>query len=190
MPLNIAVHVGDGKQRKEFERQVAERGLEKFFSFLGLRNDVPHILACCDIAVLPSEAEGLPNAVLEYMAAGLPTVASRVGGNAEIVQDGKTGLLVPPQDSYALAEALLRLLRNPDFAAGMGMKGRECVAAHFSFQRMVENTDQLYTELLRSKVRGDLACVRQFAEFLLAVADRKRLDLIAANLGGQRGNRA
>jgi len=150
-PKTRFVLVGDGKQRKEFERQVAERGLEKFFSFLGLRNDVPHILACCDIAVLPSEAEGLPNAVLEYMAAGLPTVASRVGGNAEIVQDGKTGLLVPPQDSYALAEALLRLLRNPDFAAGMGMKGRECVAAHFSFQRMVENTDQLYTELLRSR---------------------------------------
>jgi glycosyltransferase involved in cell wall biosynthesis len=67
------------------------------------------------------------------------------------VQDRKTGLLVPPQDSYALAEALLRLLRNPDFAAGMGMKGRECVAAHFSFQRMVENTDQLYTELLLSR---------------------------------------
>jgi glycosyltransferase involved in cell wall biosynthesis len=150
-PKTRFVLVGDGKQRKEFERQVAERGLEKFFSFLGLRNDVPHILACCDIAVLPSEAEGLPNAVLEYMAAGLPTVASRVGGNAEIVQDGKTGLLVPPQDSYALAEALLRLLRNPDFAAGMGMKGRECVAAHFSFQRMVENTDQLYTELLLSR---------------------------------------
>ena len=87
--------------------------------------------------------------MLEYLAAGLPTVASRVGGNAEILQDGKTGLLVPPQDFSALAEAVLRLLRNPDFADGLGKNGREYVASHFSFQRMVENTDQLYTELLR-----------------------------------------
>ena len=94
------VLVGDGAQRKAFEQRVAELGLETHFSFLGLRDDVPRILACCDIAVLPSRVEGLPNAVLEYLAAGLPTVASRVGGNAEIVQDGKTGLLVPPRGLF------------------------------------------------------------------------------------------
>lgn len=145
------VLVGDGAGKKDFERQVAELGLGKHFSFLGRRGDVPRILGCCDIAVLPSRAEGLSNAVLEYLAAGLPTVASRVGGNAEIVEDGKTGLLVPPQDSSALAEALLRLIRDPDFAARLGKNGREYVASHFSFQRMIENTDQLYTELLRSR---------------------------------------
>jgi L-malate glycosyltransferase len=143
--------VGDGTQRANFERQVTERGLQANFSFLGRREDVPQILACCDIAVLPSKAEGLPNAVLEYLAAGLPTVASRVGGNCEIVQDGVTGLLVPPGNSAALAEALLRLLHDPNAAVSMGARAREFVSAHFSFQRMIEKTDQLYSELLRSR---------------------------------------
>ncbi len=142
--------VGDGALRKDFEGQVAALGLERHFLFLGRREDVPRILSCCDIAVLPSKAEGLPNAVLEYLAAGLPTVASRVGGNAEIVQDGKSGLLIPPEDSSALAEALLRLLRYPGVAASLG-KNALAHAAEFSFQRMIENTDQLYTELLRSR---------------------------------------
>jgi glycosyltransferase involved in cell wall biosynthesis len=150
-PQTRFVLVGDGEQRKDFERQVADLGLGEHVLFLGRRDDVPRILSCCDIGVLPSKAEGLPNAVLEYLAAGLPTVASRVGGNAEIVQDGKTGLLVPPQDSSALAEALLRLMRNPDLAAILGKNGREYVVTHFSFQRMLENTDGLYTELLRSR---------------------------------------
>jgi glycosyltransferase involved in cell wall biosynthesis len=101
--------------------------------------------------VLPSKAEGLPNAVLEYLAAGLPTVATRVGGNAEILRDGQTGLLVPPEDSAALAEALLRFLREPEFAARLGTKGREYVVSEFSVQRMVSNTDQLYSELLRAR---------------------------------------
>jgi L-malate glycosyltransferase len=148
-PQTRFVLVGDGAQRETFEQQVEELGLGERFSFLGHRDDVPRILACCDIAVLPSRAEGLPNAVLEYLAAGLPTVASRVGGNAEIVEDGKTGLLVIPQDSSTLAEAVLRLLRNPEFADRLRNNGREYVASHFSFQRMVENTEQLYTELLR-----------------------------------------
>ena len=143
--------VGDGSERKNLERQVAELGLEGHFSFLGRRDDVPRVLGCCDIAVLPSKAEGLPNAVLEYLAVGLPTVASRVGGNAEIVQDGKTGMLVPPEDSAALAEALLRLLRDPELAASLAKNGREYVASEFSFQRMIQNTDQLYTELLQSR---------------------------------------
>ncbi len=143
--------VGDGAQRKDFERQVTQLGVEKHFCFLGRRDDVPEILACCDIAVLPSRSEGLPNAVLEYLAAGLPTVASSVGGNAEIVNHGKTGLLVPPEDSGALAEALLRLLRDPEVAATLGNNGREYVASHFSFERMMRTTEELYGELLRSR---------------------------------------
>jgi L-malate glycosyltransferase len=150
-PETRFVLVGDGDKRKDFERQVAELGLDQYFLFLGRRNDVPRILACCDIGVLPSRAEGLPNAVLEYLAAGLPTVATRVGGNAEILQEGKTGLLVPPEDSAALAEALLRLLRDPEFAARLGKNGREYAASEFSVQRMIANTDQLYTELLRAR---------------------------------------
>ena len=143
--------VGDGIQREEFEAQVARLGLKERFEFLGLRDDVPRILSCCDVAVSPSKAEGLPNAVLEYLAAGLPTVATRVGGNVEIIQDGKNGLLVSPNDSSELAGALLRLLRDPAFAAELGRNGREFVASQFSFERLVENTDEFYSELLRSR---------------------------------------
>ena len=143
--------VGDGQRRNIFEQQISRLGLEKYFLFLGRRNDVPQILGCCDIGVLPSQAEGLPNAVLEYLAASLPTIASRVGGNFEIIQDGKTGLLVPPNDAGALAEAILRFLRDPGYAAEVGNNGRAYVAAEFSFQRLIEKTDQMYTELLRSR---------------------------------------
>jgi glycosyltransferase involved in cell wall biosynthesis len=150
-PATRFLLVGDGARRKDFEFQVAQLGLEKHFHFLGRRDDVPRILACCDIAVLPSRAEGLPNAILEYLSAGLPTVASRVGGNVEIIRENETGLLVPPEDSPALAQALLRLLRDSALAATLGKNGREFVAAEFSFQRMIEKTDQLYTELLHSR---------------------------------------
>ncbi len=150
-PNTRFVLVGDGALRKEFEAKVAEKGLSRHFFFLGHRDDVPRILGCCDLAVLPSKAEGLPNAVLEYLAVGLPTVASRVGGNAEIIKDGKTGLLVPARDSSALAEAILRLLRDPELAAGLGKNGCEYVASEFSYRRMLENTDRLYTELLRAR---------------------------------------
>jgi L-malate glycosyltransferase len=142
---------GDGAQRAEFERQVADAGLMRNFSFLGRRDDVPKILASCDVAVLPSKAEGLPNAVLEYLAAGLPTIASRVGGNAEIIEDGKNGILIPPQDSTALAAALLRLLRDPAFAMGLGKRGQDYVISQFSFQKLIADTDQLYSELLRAR---------------------------------------
>ena len=80
-----------------------------------------------------------------------PTIASRVGGNVEIIQEGKTGLLVPPDEPSALAAALLRLLRDPSFAAELGRDGRNFVSAEFSFKRMIEKTDQMYTELLQSR---------------------------------------
>ena len=93
----------------------------------------------------------LPNAVLEYLATGLPTIATRVGGNAEIIQDGNNGLLVPAEDSAALANATLRLLRDATFSASLGQNGRDFVLREFSFARLIDKTDQLYTELLRSR---------------------------------------
>lgn len=142
---------GDGERRKSLEEHISRTGLEKHFLFLGRRSDVPRILSCCDLGVLPSAAEGLPNSVLEYLAAGLATIASRVGGNVEVVQHGKTGLLVPPEDSSALAGAILQMLRDPGWAAELGRNGRVCVSAEFSFERMIEKTDQMYTELLHSR---------------------------------------
>ena len=121
------------------------------FFFLGRRSDVPDVLTSCDIAVLPSRAEGLPNAVLEYMAAGLPTVVSRVGGNSELVQDGVTGLLVPSEDSGAIADALLRLLRDPELARRMASNGRRMAVESYGFDRLIREVDELYTELLERR---------------------------------------
>ena len=143
--------VGDGAARKDFEGQVAALGLQANVIFLGRRSDVPEILACCDVAVLPSMAEGLPNAVLEYLAAGLPTIASNVGGNAEVIQNDASGLLVPPGDAGALAQALLKVLRDPELARRLASAGQEHVRRNFSFERMIEQVDQLYTELLERR---------------------------------------
>lgn len=147
-PTTRFVLAGDGKERFRFERQVAELGLERNILFVGCRGDIPKILACCDIAVLPSRAEGLPNAVLEYMAAGLPTIVSRVGGNAELVEDGVTGLLVPPEDSSALSDALLKLLRDPELARRIAEGGHQFTIRNFSFERLLREVDELYSELL------------------------------------------
>lgn len=147
-PNTQFVLAGDGAARAEFEAQVAKLGLQNNFMFLGRRDDVPDLLASCDIAVLPSRAEGLPNAVLEYMASGLPTIASRVGGNAELVEDDVTGLLVPPEDSEALASALGRLLREPELARRIAASGQKMATENYSFERLIRQTDALYTELL------------------------------------------
>src|SRR5215472_15029558 len=135
-PKTRFVFAGDGALRPTLERQVFNLGLQSNFVFLGRRSDVPDVLASCDIGVLPSRAEGLPNAVLEYMAAGLPTIASRVGGNRELVQEGVTGLLVPPQDADALRDALLRLLRDEQLSARIAGNGRRMATQQFSFERL------------------------------------------------------
>jgi glycosyltransferase involved in cell wall biosynthesis len=145
------VFAGDGEMRDQFEKQARDLGLQSHFLFLGRRNDVPDVLASCDIAVLPSRAEGLPNAVLEYMAAGLPAIVSRVGGNAELVQDGVNGLLVPAEDTGALSAALLRLLREPGMARTMAESGQRMAVENYSFDRLIREVDALYTELLERR---------------------------------------
>jgi glycosyltransferase involved in cell wall biosynthesis len=148
------VLVGDGGQRKDFEAAAQAAGVGANFMFLGRRNDVADILAACDIAVLPSAAEGMPNAVLEYMAAGLPVVASAVGGNLEVIAEGATGLLVPPGDAEALGQALLRLLADDVLALRVARKGRELVEQRFSFERLTREVGALYEELLQAKGRA------------------------------------
>ena len=145
------VFAGDGELRPTFAAQVAQLGLESTFKFLGRRSDIPEILASCDLAVLPSRAEGLPNAVLEYMAAGLPTIASRVGGMAELIQDGVTGLLVPAEDANALAGALLQFLRDPEQARQIAKNGQRFAVENFSFERLIREIDELYGELLERR---------------------------------------
>jgi glycosyltransferase involved in cell wall biosynthesis len=117
--------------------------------FLGLRRDVAEILSGCDIAILPSLVEGLPNAVLEYMAAQLPTIATCVGGSAELIEDGKTGILVPPKNSTALSDALLLLLRDSSLAGRLALDARGFAIRNFSFEKLLTEVDALYSELLQ-----------------------------------------
>jgi glycosyltransferase involved in cell wall biosynthesis len=147
-PQTTFLLVGDGERRAHFEQQAAPFGSS--FLFLGSRDDVPAVLAACDIAVLPSAAEGMPNAVLEYLAAGLPTIASRVGGNMEAIEEGVSGLLIPAGDPDALADALIRLLHDEDFARKLARNGQQSVREKFSFESLTRNIDCLYTELLGS----------------------------------------
>jgi glycosyltransferase involved in cell wall biosynthesis len=114
--------------RREAERlDVADRVV-----FAGYRSDVPAVLAGCDVFCLPSTAEGMPLSVLEAMAQGKPVVATAVGGTPELVVDGVTGLLVPPGDAEALAEALGRVLSDPELAKRMGAAGRQRVERDFA----------------------------------------------------------
>jgi glycosyltransferase involved in cell wall biosynthesis len=141
--------VGDGELRDELESQSRSLGLSEIVTFAGSRTDVPEILAAVDVFTLSSLWEGMSNAALEAMAAGLPVVATAVGGTPEVVVDEVTGLLVPPHDPTSLAGALTTLLREPALRRRMGQAGRERVQEQFSVERMVCRTEALYTEMLR-----------------------------------------
>ena len=124
--------------------------LEENVRFLGQRTDVVDLLAASDLGILCSHEEGFANAILEYMAAELPVVASDVGGNAEAVVDGETGLIVPPHDPAALGPAILGLARDSERASAMGAAGRLRVESKFALERCVAEYDALYCALLAS----------------------------------------
>jgi glycosyltransferase involved in cell wall biosynthesis len=140
--------VGDGPARAEIARAAAARGLGDRLICLGSRQDVAAILAACQVMVLPSLREGLPNAILEAMAARKPVIATRVGGIPEAVVDDTTGLLVPPGDPEALANAILTLLQDPRRAETMGAAGRIRAEREFALERMIAETVRVYAEIL------------------------------------------
>jgi glycosyltransferase involved in cell wall biosynthesis len=148
--LPKGVHVligGDGSQRAELAAQVQRLGLEDRVTLTGFVEDVPAFLSRIGLFVLPSRSEGLGLVLVEAMAAGRPVVASRVGGIPEVVVDGETGLLVPPEEPEALAGTIGRLLADPALAGRMGEAGRQRAREHFSAGRMAEQTAALYEEL-------------------------------------------
>jgi L-malate glycosyltransferase len=121
--------------------------------FTGLRRDVPALLAAATVSVMPSLNEALSNVVLESMAAGAPTVATRVGDTPEAIVDGVSGLLVEPGDSVALAESIAKLLKNPELAAGLGRAARKAIEDRYSAEKMIRATESLYLDLLARKQR-------------------------------------
>jgi glycosyltransferase involved in cell wall biosynthesis len=145
------VLVGDGKLRREAHRMLAQGGAEHLAWLPGDREDVSALLRGLDLFVLPSLAEGISNTILEAMAGGLPVVATRVGGNPELVDDGVTGALVPPGDPAALEQAITRYLASPETMLAHGRAGREKVEARFSMKSMVDGYLAVYDEVLRGK---------------------------------------
>ncbi|HWI52009.1 MAG TPA: glycosyltransferase family 4 protein [Symbiobacteriaceae bacterium] len=140
---------GEGLLAQELPRLATELGIRNAVDFQGFISDVPGFLSHAGIFVLSSRSEGLGLVVVEAMAAGRPVVATRVGGVPEVVVDGETGLLVPPEDPGALAGAIRRLLADPDLAARMGEAGRRRAQEFFSAGRMADLTVALYEELMR-----------------------------------------
>ena len=145
-PLMILL-AGDGPLRPELEQHAASMGVEDKVRFLGTRQDIPELLSCADVFVLPSLNEGLGLVLVEAMAMGVPCVATAVGGVPEVVADDVTGILVPPRDPRALADAVVRLADDPDRAREMGEQGRERAREMFSIQRTVARTEALYEEV-------------------------------------------
>jgi glycosyltransferase involved in cell wall biosynthesis len=139
---------GAGGREPVLRQLAADLGLSHSTFFLGACHDVPGLLSVSTIGVLSSRAEGFSNAILEYMAASLPVVATTVGGAAEAVIEGETGLLVPARDPAAMAHSLLALLRDPERARRMGQLARRRVEAEFSCRAQLDKTLALYGRLL------------------------------------------
>ena len=149
-----ALIVGGGRRMEEVRQSAESLGLAGAVHFLGPRPDVPDLLNAMDIFVLPSYSEGVSLALLEAMAAGLPVVATAVGGLPEVVTDGETGLLIPPRDAGALAGALARLLTDPALARRLGANARAHVREHYSLDRLGREINEIYGELVEQKFGG------------------------------------
>jgi glycosyltransferase involved in cell wall biosynthesis len=141
--------VGDGKCRQDLEKQARGLGLEDCFQFAGFQDQTSAFLRSFDIFVLPSLSEGLSSAILSAMASSLPVVATRVGGIPELIRNEEEGLLVPPGDPAALAEALGRLCNDPEARLLMGRKGRARVEKFFTLQRKILETEKICESLIR-----------------------------------------
>lgn len=149
---------GEGPLRDEISKRAAALGVAHQVRLLGHRSDVETVLAGLDVFVLPSASEGLSNTVLEAMATGLPVVATRVGGADEVVEDGVTGLLVPPGSPDALARAIAEIVRDPARGSSMGAAARRRVETEFALVETVRQYEALYLRLAGSSVPGCVRC--------------------------------
>jgi len=145
--VHLAV-VGDGELRASLEARVAEMGLGGRVHFTGWRVDMPAVLADVDVVALTSRNEGTPVALIEALAAARPVVATEVGGVAAVVRHGETGLLASAGDHERIAEAISRLLADPDLARRLSLAGREHVSHQFGARRLVEEIRAMYQDLL------------------------------------------
>ena len=143
-PRAHLLFVGHGELRRDLERQVDTLGLRKKIHFLGVRSDIPEILNAADVFTLSSDWEGNPLSVMEAMAAGTPVISTAVGGVPEVVEDGESGVLVPPGDAQALAVAMQSMLENPRLRTSMGRAAARRAMEHFDLKVMTEAYEELY----------------------------------------------
>jgi L-malate glycosyltransferase len=144
--------VGAGPLRPELEALASQLGLGSRVNFLGERRDIPGLLASMDVSVVFSHSESLPNVALESMAAGVPVVATRVGGNPEIVRDGETGVLIEPGDEEGLARALEQLMAQEPLRATIAQNARKFARSNFTLDRVTRQYEELYSGLLPEKM--------------------------------------
>jgi glycosyltransferase involved in cell wall biosynthesis len=168
--------VGDGPLRPEMETLASSLGIQERVHFLGQRRDVDRILSQSQISVLVSNWEGFPLSILEAMRAGLPVVASGVGGVAEAVADGKTGYVVPQGDAEALRNRIERLVASPDLRVELGTNGRRRYEQHFTLDRLVAKTLLVYQNVLAGR-SSHPSLSRPRAEASSAVGDPSAGDL-------------
>ncbi len=152
------VMVGDGPLKAECERTLDQAGLRELAWLPGERSDVPQLMQGLDLFVLPSLAEGISNTILEAMASGLPVVATAVGGNADLVEDGVSGRIVPAGDVPALAQALITFAGDEAARRAAGAAGRARVEAHFSLAAMVAAYERVYGLGVRGRERSAKRC--------------------------------
>lgn len=144
--------IGDGPLRDKLESQAATLGLRDSVEFLGDRNDIAELLRSLDVMVLPSTYEGLPVALIEAMAAGVPVVASAVAGNAEVIEDGRNGLLTAPRDPALLANALKRLALDDELRLRLAQHARVDARARFRVDRMVDDYERVFSEVISARI--------------------------------------
>jgi len=144
------VAVGDGQLFNHYKEFCNKNGLSQTVVFTGATDNVIKYLKTFDVACLvPGSNEGFSNSILEKMAMGLPLIVSNVGGNAEAVLNGINGIVIPPNDADALADAIIELYKNPDKRIGMGLRSRIRVKEHFRLEKMIKQHEEYYEELIR-----------------------------------------
>lgn len=148
-PKTVFLFVGDGEGENRLKSMAKRLGISSNVIFTGYRKDNLNVISSLDLLVLPSLEEGLPRVALEAQAIGIPVVASNVGGVIEAVDDGKTGILVPPRDINALSNAIVQLLSDRLLRLRMGEEGRKYVQSKFRLENTIEQIERLYSGLLR-----------------------------------------
>jgi len=146
----VCLVVGDGREREDLKGFIVNRSLTDYIKFLGYRSEIPELLKVMDIVVMPSIQESFPRVPLEAMAMKVPVIATNVGGLPESIDNGKTGILVPPRDVISLYEAIKHLIENPELRKKMGEEGRRRVGERFSMKNNVRETERLYLEVLEN----------------------------------------